>query len=191
MAECLDERDDLAAVEDRDRHTQVGQVPDATLGEVHVVVEEHVTGHHPRDRIVPDHRLHQRRVRPAGELAHPDVVDPGPEVVRVADHRGAGGAADRGLHLRLHRRERSGDDLDQDGIDGRWAILGAGHGTSILAMIRLPKVSTVARKPGSIGTVDPNSCTTAGPSTASPAASSVLSWTDAASHSSLYIDRLP
>ena len=50
------------------------------------------------------------------------------------------------------------------------------HRPSALVMIRLPNLSTVARKPGNIGTVDPNSWITAGPSTTSPAPSSARSW---------------
>ena len=99
VAERLDERDHLAVVEDRHGDAQVGQVPDAALGQVDVVVEEHVAGPHRLDRIVAHHRLHQRRVRPAGQLAQPAVVDAGPEVVRVADHRRPRGPADGRLHL--------------------------------------------------------------------------------------------
>jgi hypothetical protein len=116
VAERLDERDDRALGEDRHRDAQVGQVADPALGEVDVVVEEDVAHVHLVDRVVPHDRLHQCRVRPAGELAQLPVVDAGPEVVRVADHRGARGPADGGLDLHLDRGQRAGDDLDQDRV---------------------------------------------------------------------------
>ena len=63
--------------------------------------------------------MHERRVRAPGELAQPAVVDAGAEVVLVADHRRARGAADRLLDLGLDRRERALHDLDEDRVDHR------------------------------------------------------------------------
>ena len=87
VAERLHERDHLAAVEDRHGHAQVGQVADAALGQVDVVVEEDVARAHRLQREVAHDRMHQGGVRAAGQLAQQPVVDAGPEVVRVADHR--------------------------------------------------------------------------------------------------------
>jgi hypothetical protein len=86
------------------------------FGEVDVVVEEHVPRLHRLDREVADHRVHQRGVRPPGQLAQQAVVDPGAEVVRVTDHRRPRGAADGGLDLLLDRGQRSRDDLDEDRV---------------------------------------------------------------------------
>src|SRR6185503_8810255 len=118
-------------------------------------------GAHRLQWIVADHRVHQRRVRAAGELAQPPGVDAGPVVVRVADHRRAGGAPDRGLHLHLDGGEAALDDLEQHRVDG--------HGAPSRATTRLPRRSTVAVKPGCSGTVAPYSSTTAGPTTTVPA----------------------
>ena len=93
VAEGLHERDHpCPAGEDRHRDAQVGQVPDAALGAVDVVVEEDVALAHLLDREVAGDRVHERGVRAAGELAQQPVVDAGAEVVGVADHRAAAGA---------------------------------------------------------------------------------------------------
>ena len=92
-----------------------GQVADAALGQVDVVVEEHVARpHRPRSG---------SRAPPGGPSAEYDrpvslrslpVVDAGAVVVGVADHRRPRRAADRRLDLHLDRREVALDDLDQD-----------------------------------------------------------------------------
>jgi hypothetical protein len=92
-------------------------VADAALGEVDVVVEEHVAGPHRLEREVAGDRVHQRGVRPAGELAQQPVVDAGAVVVRVADHRRARRAPDRVLDLLLDRGERALHDLEHDRVD--------------------------------------------------------------------------
>ena len=63
VAEGLDERDDLALVEDRHGDAQVGQVADAALGLVDVVVEEDVALAHLLDREVAHDRVHERASR--------------------------------------------------------------------------------------------------------------------------------
>jgi hypothetical protein len=156
MAEGLDEGHHLALVEHRDGDAQVRQVPDAALRQVDVVVEVDVARPHRREREIAHHRMHERRVRAPGELAQPPVVDPGPEVVLVADHRRARGAPDRLLHLGLDRRQRALHDLHEHGIDHRRTTT-------------FPNSSTLASKPGWIGSVEPNSWITAGPVTTSPA----------------------
>ena len=127
VPERLHERDHLAVVEDRHRDAQVGQVPDAPFGEVDVVVEEHVALVHGLDRVVADDRVHQRGVRPAGQLAQATIMDAGPEVVRVPDHRRPRRAADRGLHLPLDRGKRALDDLHEHGIDRGPAVGWCAH----------------------------------------------------------------
>ena len=53
----------VTVVEHRHGDAQVGQVPDAALGEVHVVVEEDVARAHRLQWIVADDRVHQRASR--------------------------------------------------------------------------------------------------------------------------------
>ncbi len=124
VAEGLDERDDLAVAEDRHGDAEVGQVPDAALGAVDVVVEEDVAGLHLLDREVAGDRVHEGGVGAAGELAQQPVVDAGPEVVGVTDHRAAAGAADGGLDLHLDARQRTLDDLDQHRVGARAGVVG-------------------------------------------------------------------
>ncbi len=124
VAERLDERDDLAAGEDRHGHAEVGQVPDAALGAVDVVVEEDVALAHLLEREVAGDRVHERGVRPARQLAQQPVVDAGAEVVGVADHRAAAGPADRGLDLHLDARQGPLDDLDQHRVGARAGVVG-------------------------------------------------------------------
>ena len=176
VAEGLHERDHLRPVgpsEHRHRHAQVGQVPDAALGQVDVVVEEDVARPHRVEREVADDRVHQRGVRPAGQLAQLPVVDAGAEVVRVADHRRAGGAADRGLDLHLDRGQacpaRSRRPPGRPSSTSLAGLVNHGHPVLLAATgcRRLPR-STRAVKPGCSGTVEPNSSMTAGPLSRSP-----------------------
>ncbi len=118
VTEGLHEGDHLALVEDRDGHAEVGQVADAALGLVDVVVEEDVPFLHLGEREVARHRVDERRVGPTGELAQLPVVDAGAEVVGIADHRGAAGPPDGRLHLHLDAGEGALDDLDEDRVDG-------------------------------------------------------------------------
>ena len=168
-------------LEDRHGDAQVGQVADAALGAVDVVVEEDVARAHLLDREVADDRVHERGVRAAGELAQQPVVDAGPEVVGVADHRAAAGAADRGLDLHLDRGQRALDDLDQHRVGARAGVGGqrGRTGTAVRrpaaarldgvgvprrgSRSRLTYSSTRAVKPGCSGTVEPNSSMIAGP----------------------------
>src|SRR5262249_4344049 len=138
------------------------QVPDPALGQVDVVVEEDVPGPHRLRWIVAHDRLDQRTVRATGQLAEGAVVDAGPEVVRIADHRGPGRPPDRGLHLPLDAGQAALDDLDQHRVRGH---------AGLRRTMRLPRWSTVAVKPGCSGTVAPYSSITAGPSTVEPAGS--------------------
>ena len=196
VAEGLDERDDHARRsalrrpgEDRDRHAQVGQVPDAALGAVDVVVEEDVALPHLLDREVPGDRVHERGVRAAGQLAQQPVVDAGAEVVGVADHRAAAGAADRGLDLHLDAGQRALDDLDQHRVGARAGVVGQvaegelggrapargatarrrpsrdgrAHASLLRVTMMLRYSSMRAVNPGCSGTVEPNSSMIAGP----------------------------
>src|SRR4028118_2326465 len=116
-----------------------------------------------------------RRGGRAGALAQLAVVDAGAEVVRVADHRRPGGAADRRLDLLLNRREGAGDDLHEHRVSAGGGAVVAIEAHRALSSSRLPNRSTVAGKPGCTGTVEPNSSMTAGPATTSPGASRVRS----------------
>ena len=180
-------------VEDRHGHAQVGQVADAALRLVDVVVEEHVALAHLGEREVADDRVHQRGVRAAGELAQLAVVDAGAEVVRVADHRASATVRAMAVSTSISTLARVPcDDLDEDRVD-RAALGGepvavlvcrgqagrvrrvpsaAVHGglrQASLVTTRLPNASTRTVKPGWTGTVEPNSSTTAGPAKVSPA----------------------
>src|SRR5439155_10310903 len=129
---------------------------------------------HGGEREVPHHRLHERGVGPSGELAAAPIVDAGPEVACLADHRGARRALDGRLHFRLHGGQRPLDDLEHDGIDGRGA-----HGLCISSRVsrRFPNRSTSARSPGNTTVVAPYSSTIAGPVTTSPARSRSRAYT--------------
>src|SRR6185312_16277096 len=83
---------------------------------------------------------------------------------------------------RLDGSQCACDDLDQDGIGGH---------RSALVSRRLPNRSTSAWKPGWTGTVEPNSWTTAGPSTTSPEPSSPREYTATCIQSSNHIRRRP
>ena len=165
MPEDLDERDDVALVEHRQRHAEIGKMADPALGAVDVVVEVDVARPHRFDRKVAHHRLHERGVGASGQLAAAPIMDAGPEVARLADHRGARRALDGRLHLRLHGGQRPLDDLEHDGIDGRGA-----HGLCISSRVsrRFPNRSTSARSPGNTTVVAPYSSTITGPVMTSP-----------------------
>ncbi len=191
----------LPPAEDRHGHAQVGQVPDAALGAVDVVVEEDVALAHLLDREVAGDRVHERGVRAAGQLAQQPVVDAGPEVVGVADHRAAAGAPDRGLDLHLDAGQRALDDLDQHrvgaraGVGGevaerelRWAPCATSAHASLLVTIRLRYSSTRTWKPGCTGTVEPNSSMITGPVTTCPAGSSVRWTTGVSTYPSLGVE---
>ena len=127
MAERLDEGDHpllpvRTRVEHRHGDAQVRQVTDAAFGQVDVVVEEHIARPHLLGREVAHHRMHQRAVGTAGELAEHPIVNAGPEVVRVADHRRARGPPDRGLDLFLDRGQAARHDLEQYRVDDRRSL---------------------------------------------------------------------
>ena len=118
-----------------------GQVADAALGLVDVVVEEDVALVHLVEREVPRDRVHERAVGAAGELAQLAVVDAGAEVVGVTDHGGAGGAGDRGLDLHLDARQGALDDLDEDRVDGA-----AGSGEPLAVLVCRGQAGRVHRR---------------------------------------------
>ncbi len=132
MAEGLDERHHaivLTGIEDGHGHAEVGQVADPALRLVHVVVEVDVPGPHRLDGEVAHDGLDEGRVRAPRELPAAPVVDAGPEVARLPDHRRAGGPLDGGLDLRLDRGQRPLHDLEDDGVglDPRTRRRGAGR----------------------------------------------------------------
>ncbi len=113
----------FAAGEDRHGDAQVGQVPDAALGPVDVVVEEDVLPHL-LDREVAATGWTRAEYERPGELAQQPVVDARAEVVGVADHRAAAGPRDGGLDLHLDAGQRALDDLDQHRVGARAAVAG-------------------------------------------------------------------
>ena len=119
VTERLDERDHpvvLMWVEDRHGHAEIREVADPALRLVDVVVEVDVAGPHRREREVPHDRLDESRVRAARELPTPPVVNAGPEVPRLPDHRRAGRPLDGRLDLRFDRGQRPLHDLEDDGV---------------------------------------------------------------------------
>ena len=103
MAERLDVGDHLAVVEHRHGAAQVGQVPDAALGQVGVVHQEDVARPHRLGREVAHHRVRHRRIGAPGELAAVAVEQADAIVVRLADHR----ASARCARWRIRSRPRS------------------------------------------------------------------------------------
>ena len=93
VTECLNERNNFRlgiggdAGEDRHRDAEVGEMADATFGQVDVVVEVHVSRLHRLEWEVPGDRMNQGGIRTARELAEVPVVNTGAEVVSVTDHR--------------------------------------------------------------------------------------------------------
>ena len=119
VPERLDERDHpifLMGVEDGHGHAEIREVADPALRLVDVVVEVDVARPHRRERKVPHDRLDEGRVRAARELPTPPVVDAGPEVPRLPDHRRAGSPLDGRLDLRLDRGQRPLHDLEDDRV---------------------------------------------------------------------------
>jgi len=116
VAERLDERHHLVLVEDRHRHAQIRQVADPALGQVHVIVEEDIARAHRLYGEITDDGVHECAIGPAGQFAQPPVVDAGPEIVRIADHRRARRPGDGGLDLHLDRRETALHDLEENRI---------------------------------------------------------------------------
>ena len=165
MPERLNERDDVAVVKHRHGDAQIGQVTDAALGTVNVVVEEHVAGPHLRHGEVARDGVNERGVRPARELAQQPIVNAGTEVVRVANHWAATGSCDRGFDFALDAGEGSLDDLDEHrvrtgtGVCGEEAVRELRgdqprvHQDSRVT-IRLRRSSTRTANPGCSGTVD-------------------------------------
>ena len=186
VAERLDESHHATLIrpsaEDRDRHTEVGQMADAALGSVDVVVEEDVALLHLLDREVACNRVHQRAVGAAGQLAQQPVVDAGTEVVCVPDHRASRGAPDRGLDLHLDGGQRALDDLHQHRVGTRTRVRGQVTERELrrcapavahdLVTMMLSRSSIRAMKPGCSGTVEPNSSMIAGPVMMAPTARS-------------------
>ena len=156
------------------------------LGEIGVVHQEHVARLHGLGRKVAHDRIRHRRVGAPGQLAAVAVEQADAIVVRFADHRRARGALDGVFDLRLDGIERAFDDLQHDRIDLACRQAGRGrpglacgvhvHRTASSARragrtIRMPCASTSRCWPGKTTVVEPNSSTTAGPSSRKPAAS--------------------
>ena len=194
MAERLDVGDHLAVVEHRHGAAQVGQMADAAFGQIRVVHQEHVARPHGLGRKVAHHRVRHRRIGAAGELAAIAVEQADAIIVRLADHRAARGALDGVFDLGLDRIERALDDLQHDRIDrlggalrrDRPGVLVArgGHrrihrltsaGRRLERTISTPCGSTSRCWPGNTTVVEPNSSTTAGPSSRKPGSSEARS----------------
>src|SRR5439155_10407903 len=131
-----------------------------------------------------------RRIGPAGQLAAVAVEQPDPKIVRLADHRTAGGALDGVFDLGLDRIQRALDDLQHDRIDHRDLTHRRGRPrmrrvmhvhvfTSCAGlagrMTRMPCGSASTAWPGKTTVVEPNSSIMAGPSTCCPAGSDARS----------------
>ena len=120
------------------------------------------------------HRLDDRRVGAAGQLAPARVEQRDAVVVLVADHRRAGRALDRGLDLELGRADRALDHLERDR-----AQLGArGARPSAAPLHDQVAVAVDPGRPAADGrtVVEPNSSTIAGPLERCPGARSARRW---------------
>ena len=114
MAEYLTEADQTLADEDRDSGAKIGHVADAAARIVGIIPEEHVPGMNVVGAEIFEHRLDDRRIGAAGELAASGVEQRDPVVVLVADHRRARRALDRGLDLELGGPNGAVDDFQLD-----------------------------------------------------------------------------
>ena len=114
MAEYLTEADQTLADEDRDSGAKIGHVTDAAARIVGIIPEEHVAGMNVVGAEIFEHRLDDRRIGAAGELAAFGVEQRDPVVVLVADHRRARRALDRGLDLELGGANGAVDDFQLD-----------------------------------------------------------------------------
>ena len=194
MAERLDVGHHLAAMKHRHGAAQVRQMADAAFGQIRVVHQEHVARPHRLGRKVAHHRIGHRRIGAAGQLAAIAVEQADAVVVRLADHRAARGALDGVFDLGLDRVERALDDLQHDRVDrlrralrrdrpGVLGLRGAGGrvhrltsaGRRLDRTISTPCGSTSRYWPGKTTVVEPNSSTTAGPSSRKPGSSAARS----------------
>ncbi len=185
MTEGLDIGDDLALVKHRHRAAKIGQVPDRAFGQISVVHQKHVAGLHRVRRKIPHHAVRHRRIGTSGQLAAIAVEQPDPEIMGFADHRRARGALDGVFDLGLDRIQRALDDLQHDRIDRHRFAQRRGRPRMRARMhvhrdVPCDETGRITRIPcGSTSTywpvVEPNSSTTAGPSTRPPAGSDALS----------------
>ena len=114
MAEYLTEADQTLADEDRDSGAKIGHVTDAAARIVGIIPEEHVAGMNVVGAEIFEHRLDDRRIGAAGELAASGVEQRDAIIVLVADHRRTRRALDRGLDLELGGANGAVDDFKLD-----------------------------------------------------------------------------
>ena len=156
-----------------------GRWPIAAFGEIGVVHQEHVAGLHGLGRKIAHHGIRHRRIGAPGQLAAVAVEQADAVVMGFADHRAARGALDGVFDFRLDRIERAFDDLQHDRVD-RAACAAARSATDAARMHVHRAISCADRPagrpecragrprhiwPGNTTVVEPNSSTTAGPST--------------------------
>ena len=118
VSEHLAEADQPLVVEYRNGGAQIGDMPDAAARIVRIVPEEHVSRMDIVGAEIFEHRLDNRRIGAAGQLAPLGVEQRDPIVVLIADHRRAGGSLDRGLDLELGGADGSVDDFELDRTEG-------------------------------------------------------------------------
>src|SRR5690625_7138104 len=120
--------------------------------------------------------MDQSAVGAAVELAHPPVVNAGPEVVRIADHRRARGARNGRLDFHFYRCQAALHDFHGHRIGTRAGIGGqraerelggctprGGHESAPSRVTMILRYSSIrTTNPGWMGTVDPNSSITSG-----------------------------
>ncbi len=156
-----------AVVKDRDGDADVGQMRGAVA---RVVVQEDVVGRdvlapHLTDaaQVGPDRAAVHRGRFALGDLLTVGGVQPGPQILGLADDLEEGGAEDHLRHLLGDRAERAAEDAHRHRIQSG---LGVAHGSTSR---RLPWSSTSPRTPGAITVVESNCSITAGPCSTSPA----------------------
>ena len=154
-------------VEHRHRHAQVGQVADAALGQVDVVVEEHVARPHRLEREVAHHRVHQR-ASTSGRSACAAAgrgCRPGSRARRgssaSATVRPIAVSTSFSIAARCPRRSRPAPGRRRTGSSEPSRSIMAGS-LSVITQVAVAR-RRAAVKPGCTGTVEPNSSMTAGP----------------------------
>ena len=117
MAEHLAETDQPLTVEDRHGCAEIRDMADPARAVVGVVPEENIALKDVVFAEIFEHRLDQRRIGAARQLAALGIEQRHAVVVLIADHGRARGALDRRLDLQLGRAHGASDNLELDRSD--------------------------------------------------------------------------
>src|SRR5467141_65163 len=165
---------------------------DAAFGEIGVVHQKYVAWLHRVRRKVAHYSIGHRGIGSPGQLATIAVEQPDPKIMRFADHRRTRSAFDGVFDFSLDRIQRAFDDLQHDRVD-RYGFAQRGSRPGMILVMevhrvtsgerfkgrttRIPCGSTSTYWSGNTTVVEPNSSTTAGPSTRPPDGSDARSYT--------------